>query len=464
MKIKPVSGRNLNLGTRFSQGVILLAVLFLAVSCAKSKKMEIGAAYLPPPAEIKAVGAAAQVWGNTLKEVSEKGGELPRTSPVDKPAVGFEAMPAVRDLGEPRVQFAAMNAEDKAGEQAPAPAEAKRLVIYTANLGLKVSNITTTRKAIEELVRHFDGFIQRETLKVISFRVRPEHFDAALAEIEKMGEVTERGVSSEDVTEEYFDMSLRVEVAEKSRERLLEVLKGAVQAKDILEIERDIRRLTEEIEGMKGRLRVLQNQIAYATITVTLTERVQDQARPSRRIPAPRFEWIRDIGLDVVLGPVPLEARLEGPNLLSRLLVGKPFQLGVEKKKVAPDGFAVLKYDGEELIASTAEDYRLRVLAMEPRQESELKFWADALASELGDNRGYMVKQPESFDLESKDLKATVLRCETSFGGERWNYEVWLIQRASDPDDMLAVEFARASKDSAKHLKDIEKAVRGIKM
>jgi hypothetical protein len=463
MNVRSVSARSMHVGKRVVLGMTLFAALFATGACSRSKVVESSGMNPCAVAGLEAMAPAKDVGGAFGESASAKDISGDASRPAAYAGTAVETVQ--KDLGDAQVVLAAMESADNTGAQAPAPAAAKRMIIYTANLGLRVANANTTRKAIEDLVRGFSGFIQRETLDMVAFRVRPEHFETAMAAIEKMGEVTARQVSSDDVTEQYFDVALRIEVAEKSRQRLMEILKNALQTKDVLEIERDIRRLTEEIEGMKGSLRVLQDQIAYATITVNLAEKVQDQERPMpRRVPTLRFEWLRDTGLDAVLGQVSTHAPIEGPGFLSRLFFGRPFHLGVDKGKVVPEGFAVLRYDGDELIASTAEDYRLRVRAVEPRQKSELKFWAETLASELADNRGYAVNKSESFPLDSGDLKATVLRCETAFGGEHWNYEVWLIQDAEDTDDMVVVEFARASKDADKHLEEVEKAVRGIRM
>ena len=231
--------------------------------------------------------------------------------------------------------------------------------------------------AIDALIQRLSGIIVNATLDSVIFRVAPEDFDSALDELAKLGDVTAREVKSEDVTDQYRDLRLRSEVAEASRQRLMEILKKTGQVKDVLEVERDIRRLTEEIEGMKGLLRVLQDKVDLATITVQLEEKALEPL-PARHRSSSPFSWINEVGLDHLQRQLPQEMPLSGEGRLTRLVRGPQFRLGVAPGDLLPSGFVPVWYAKSLLWGATPEDYRLRVSCFRVRQKGNLDFWGQA--------------------------------------------------------------------------------------
>jgi len=185
----------------------------------------------------------------------------------------------------------------------PPPAETrsqKRLVTYTAQFSILVSSVGDSIKDLTKKIEQWNGYTERADLKRVTFRVPAANFDRAVQEISQMGVVTNKEVQAEDVTRQYMDLQLRIEVAESSRKRLLALLEKAEKTEDLLKIENEIRRLTEEIERMKAELSRLADQIAYSTITVEFSAKAPEVkiARPRRT--ASHFTWINQIGAENV--------------------------------------------------------------------------------------------------------------------------------------------------------------------
>jgi len=91
--------------------------------------------------------------------------------------------------------------------------------------------------------------------------------------LRKVGRLISENSSSEDVTARYVDLTARLENAEASRTRYLEILgTKSASVEDILQVEREIERVTENIERLKGEIRLLETQVGLSTITVTLEE------------------------------------------------------------------------------------------------------------------------------------------------------------------------------------------------
>jgi len=77
------------------------------------------------------------------------------------------------------------------------------------------------------------------------------------------------------------------------------ILEKAANVKDTLEVERELNRVREEIERIKGRIAQLDKLIAYSTIEVVFT---QAQDRPAKvRRPQTPFPWLDRLGVETVL-------------------------------------------------------------------------------------------------------------------------------------------------------------------
>lgn len=134
----------------------------------------------------------------------------------------------------------------------------------------------------------------------VTLRVPAQQFHALVNELGSYGQVTQKNLSASDVTKSVFDIELRMETAEKSRQRLLDLLKGATKMEEILQIENEVRRLTTEIEAMKGELRFLKDQVAFSTLAVTFYSNAPPPNTGPTRTRS-RFEWINQVGIENVL-------------------------------------------------------------------------------------------------------------------------------------------------------------------
>jgi hypothetical protein len=84
--------------------------------------------------------------------------------------------------------------------------------------------------------------------------------------------VESENVQGNDVTEEFYDLTARLENKKKAEKRYQEILSSARTTKDILEVEQALASVREEIERFEGRKRFLSDQVAMSTINVILHE------------------------------------------------------------------------------------------------------------------------------------------------------------------------------------------------
>lgn len=174
-----------------------------------------------------------------------------------------------------------------------------RKVIYKAELDVVVGDaddaVTATRLAAEKL----GGYMQRMTTDAIIIRVPAERFDEALAAIDKLGIVTEKDITAQDVTEQYVDLGIRLKNARALLDKLRSLLDIAQNVKETLAVERELTRVRTEIERLEGKLNRLTHRIAYATISVAFTE--APDAPDELRIRLP-FWWLKTVGVGKLLG------------------------------------------------------------------------------------------------------------------------------------------------------------------
>jgi hypothetical protein len=168
------------------------------------------------------------------------------------------------------------------------PVQINRDIIYTAELTIAVSDVATAADEAIAAILGAGGFLfgertvgAPENRTVLTFKIDPESFQSALDELGALGEVRSQNVSAEDVTDRVVDLESRIATAEVSVERLREFLAQATDARTVAELERELLDRETTLETLKGQLRTLEDQVALATITVTLTEALAD---PSIRL------------------------------------------------------------------------------------------------------------------------------------------------------------------------------------
>lgn len=157
-----------------------------------------------------------------------------------------------------------------------------RMVIYKANLRMRVKNFENAQREMEAKAKKYDGFMIESTSYrdgneqvsgSITLRIPEEHFQSFLHDAEGVAEeVLERNVNGQDVTEEYVDLESRLRAKRVVEERLLEFMKNAQKTEDLLKISNDLSVVQEEIEQVMGRMKFLENQSALSTITIDLYE------------------------------------------------------------------------------------------------------------------------------------------------------------------------------------------------
>jgi exonuclease VII small subunit len=158
----------------------------------------------------------------------------------------------------------------------------ERMVIKTADLNCEVANYEEALAQIQTITSQYRGFIVTSRTTVhdnnvksgnVNIRIDSSNFETALHDIKKLvKKIENESVAGNDVTEEFYDLTARLENKRRAEKRFQEILAIGKTTKGILEVEQALARVREEIERLEGRKRYLSDQVTLSTINVNLHE------------------------------------------------------------------------------------------------------------------------------------------------------------------------------------------------
>jgi len=192
------------------------------------------------------------------------------------PMTSAEPEKVMHDASASSDQIAAARGNDRVVSATP------RRVIYTADVSMQTREFAKAERVIPELVTQLGGYLTEISLNRQQgeqrsgrwqARIPAESFHEFLERLDDIGVPDRRQVSGQDVTEEYVDLETRLTNKKRLEERLLELMKvksGSVA--DVIEFERQVASVREEIERMEGRFRYLTNRSDLSSITISLSE------------------------------------------------------------------------------------------------------------------------------------------------------------------------------------------------
>ncbi|MDR1748544.1 MAG: DUF4349 domain-containing protein [Spirochaetaceae bacterium] len=151
-------------------------------------------------------------------------------------------------------------------------AQTDRKLILEGTISIEVRDLSEAEEAVKHWSRVSGGYIASSSLSeqrlYCTIRLPESRFMEAMEGLGNTGALRNRQISTEDVTEQFYDMTARLGTRKILRDRLSEYLRGAKDIKDLISIETELNNVQTEIESMEGRLRRLTDRIDYATIHI----------------------------------------------------------------------------------------------------------------------------------------------------------------------------------------------------
>jgi hypothetical protein len=139
-------------------------------------------------------------------------------------------------------------------------------IIKTGNIAFETQELKQTHQKILALSKQYGGIVQTDNsghnynriFQQMTIRVPSNNFQAVIDGIsDGVAYFDKREISQRDVTEGFVDIEARLIAKRELEKRYLALLKKAKNVTEILEIERELSAIREEIEAKQGRLKYL---------------------------------------------------------------------------------------------------------------------------------------------------------------------------------------------------------------
>lgn len=187
------------------------------------------------------------------------------------------------------------------------------LLIRDGRVTMEVDSLEPAVALVRALAERLGGYVAGAATRggrgevrsaVLALKVPADRFDEALGGVRPIGELESVDVETEDVTEEFVDVTARTENARRLERRLAQILASRTGAlKDVLEVEQALARVREEIERHEGRLRYLRDHAAMSSLTVQLHEPAPLVGHAGASVLGAAFDqaWANFVSLAVLL-------------------------------------------------------------------------------------------------------------------------------------------------------------------
>ncbi len=199
---------------------------------------------------------------------------------------------------------------------APPPTErgvetTERKLIKEGNIAFETHDLNATRQTVLKAVERYSAYVSSDQesnsperqSNTMFVRVPAEHFDKFLSDVTTgVKRFDSKEIKIVDVTTEFLDVQARLRTKKELENRYLDLLKQAKNVTEMLEIEKHLGELRAEIESMEGRLKYLQTQVSYSTLTITFYKSIPYQAEFSHQVKSGiRSGWDNLVWLFVTL-------------------------------------------------------------------------------------------------------------------------------------------------------------------
>ncbi len=154
-------------------------------------------------------------------------------------------------------------------------------LIKSGEMTFDVNDLGSSKTKLDKLVEDSNGYFEDElynsrtysNVYTLKIRVPKDNFEKLVADIEQgMGTLESKNIRVKDVTEEYMDLTIRLNNNLAYVEQYQEILKKAKTIKEILEVKAMIQDLEANIDSQKGRIKYLDDQVSYSILNIELKQ------------------------------------------------------------------------------------------------------------------------------------------------------------------------------------------------
>lgn len=166
--------------------------------------------------------------------------------------------------------------------QNPRPANQK--LIRKVYIDAQTEDMDGLLSQVEQRITELGGYVEsreiyngtnRQTQKRtgdLTIRIPAEKLDQFVNQIQDVSNITSLRETTDDVTLAYVSTESRILALQTEETRLLELLAQAETMEDLLTIESRLTEVRTELEQVQSQLRVMDNQVNYGTVYLSIAE------------------------------------------------------------------------------------------------------------------------------------------------------------------------------------------------
>lgn len=162
-----------------------------------------------------------------------------------------------------------------------------RLLIRTVSISAETQDIMSVKYDLESQIKALGGYVENSTMTgtgnardlrtmYYTVRVPADQLDNLVATVGNSCTVISSSENSTDVTLEYVDTKARVESLRVEYNQLTKLLEQAEDLDTIIVLQNRMTEVRYQIESAESRIRVLENQVLYATLNLTVKEVLEE--------------------------------------------------------------------------------------------------------------------------------------------------------------------------------------------
>lgn len=168
-----------------------------------------------------------------------------------------------------------------------------RLLIRNVSMTAETKEFDAIRKSVEDKVKELGGYIENSGISGTgktgslrranyTIRVPADKLDDLISTVGNNCTVTSTNESTTDVTLSYVDTKARLESLRVEQKQLTELLSQAKDLDSIIVLQNRLTEVRYQIESAESTLRVLENQVSYATLKLNVREvlEIKPQEQP----------------------------------------------------------------------------------------------------------------------------------------------------------------------------------------
>lgn len=158
-----------------------------------------------------------------------------------------------------------------------------RLLIRNVNIQAQTTSFESVRESVEDKVKELGGYIENSgisgtgktgSLRSANYTIRvpADKLDALISAVGSNCTITSTNENTTDVTLSYVDTKARLESLRIEQKQLTELLSQAKDLDSIIVLQERLTTVRYQIESAESQLRVLENQVTYATLSLRIRE------------------------------------------------------------------------------------------------------------------------------------------------------------------------------------------------